>query len=76
MRLFAILFRLPGEKSELLYTTPCENRAAAERLYPVNGLYTYRLAEFVEVAHAPTDRPPPNTEVPADSLHGPGGTGC
>lgn len=58
MRFFAILFKLPGEQGEFLYAAPSETRAAAERLCPVNGLYTYRLAEFVEVAHAPTDRPP------------------
>ena len=80
MKLFAVVAQF-GDEPEFTWTVPGVLRQPHDHAMQVyrqmcSDRYTMRLAEFVEVATAPTDRPPPNTEVPADSLHGPGGTGC
>lgn len=83
MRLFVTLLRhrASPELGEWLWDAASTDRASHEknvqRYADAGGdRYDLRVAEFVEVAHAPTDRPPAPTEVPADSIHGPGGTGC
>ena len=64
MRLFAVGAHLAGEPdAPMLWTRPCVMRGPHERALSAyadagGDRYTMRLAEFVEVAHAPTDRPP------------------
>lgn len=65
MRLFAVLAHVPGEP-EFLWTPASVLRQPHEHALAVyaqvGGGMSMRLAEFIEVAHAPTDRPPPGEE--------------
>lgn len=66
MRLFAVVAQL-GDEPETLWTpatvmrAPCDHAIAVYAKVGGDRL-KMRIAEFIEVAHAPTDRPPPGEE--------------
>lgn len=66
MRLFAVVAQL-GDEPETLWTLAGVLRQPHEHALAVyakvgGDRLKMRIAEFIEVAHAPTDRPPPGEE--------------
>ncbi len=80
MRLFAVVAQF-GDEPEFCWTAPGVLRQPHDHAMEVyrqmcSDRYTMRLAEFVEVAHAPTDRPPAPSAADDGAIHGPNGGGC